>query len=45
MWNNVFDIESNGIVYYDKNHRIIAEAMPIIEEIQAKLKEIESIEV
>ena len=38
---NVFDINANEIVFYDKNHKIIEEALPIINKIQYKLKEIE----
>lgn len=38
---NVFDINANEIVFYDKNHKIIKEALPIINKIQYKLKEIE----
>jgi len=37
--NNVFDIMANEIVRYDENHVIVEEAMPIIEKIQAKLRE------
>ena len=36
---NVFDIYSNEIVMYDKEHEIIEEAKPIIKKIQDKLKE------
>lgn len=36
---NVFDIHSNGIVMFDKEHEIIEEAKPIIKKIQDKLKE------
>lgn len=39
---NVFDIESDQIVFYDKEHNIIEEALPIINKIQSKLKEIET---
>lgn len=38
---NVFDIEKNEIVFYDKNHKIIEEAKPIIEKIQFKLRELD----
>lgn len=38
---NVFDIEKDRIVYYDQNHVIPIDVMPIIEEIQAKLREID----
>jgi hypothetical protein len=37
---NVFDIEENKICFYNKNHVIQDEVNPIIEKIQAKLKEI-----
>lgn len=37
---NVFDICDNAIVFYVKDHKIIEEAQPIIEQIQLKLKEI-----
>ena len=36
---NVFDIHSNDIVMFDKEHEIIEEAKPIIKKIQDKLKE------
>ena len=39
---NVFDIYPNGITYYEK-HDIPQEAMPIINKIQDKLKEIENL--
>lgn len=38
---NVFDIEADEIVYYDKEHKIAEEILPIIYKIQSKLKEIE----
>jgi hypothetical protein len=38
---NVFDILSDEIYFYDKTHIIIEEARPAIKEIQQKLKEIE----
>jgi len=38
---NVFDIMADEIVYYNKNHKIPKEAMPIIEKIQLKLQEID----
>lgn len=38
---NVFDIEADRIEFYDKNHTIIEDALPIITKIQHKLKEIE----
>ena len=37
---NVFDIRPNEIVFYVKDHEIIEEAIPIIKEIQAKLREL-----
>ena len=37
---NVFDIQEDEIVIYAKDHIIIEEAKPIIQKIQAKLKEI-----
>lgn len=40
---NVFDIESNEIVFYDKTHKIPEDALPIINKIQSKLKEIKNI--
>lgn len=42
---NVFDIEKDEIVFYDKNHIIPEEVMPIIENIQNKLKELDRVEV
>ena len=36
---NVFDIYSNEIVMYDKDHKIIEQAKPIIKKKQDKLKE------
>lgn len=39
---NVFDIMPNEIVFYVQDHKIIEEALPIIEEIQAKLRELKS---
>lgn len=38
---NVFDIEKDRIVYYVQDHVIPIDVMPIIEEIQAKLREID----
>ena len=38
---NLFDIEVDGIYYYVKDHKIPEDALPIIEEIVEKLKEIE----
>jgi len=35
---NVFDINDNKIVMYDKEHKIIEEAKPIIEKIQNHFK-------
>lgn len=40
---NVFDITSDNIIFYDKNHKIIEEVIPIIKSIQSKLKEIEKV--
>ena len=37
---NVFDINYDGIYFYDKNHKIIEEAKPIIEKILNKFKEV-----
>lgn len=37
---NVFDIYDDEIVFYNKEHKIIEEALPIINSIQCKLKEI-----
>ena len=37
---NVFDICDDEIVFYVKDHKILEEAKPIIEQIQLKLKEI-----
>lgn len=37
---NVFDIEADKIVFYVEDYNIIEEAKPIIEKIQAKLKEL-----
>lgn len=39
---NLFDIEADKIVFYNQQHRIIEEAMPVIQKIQCKLKEIKS---
>ena len=36
---NVFDIQKDKIVFYDKNHVIPDEVMPIIRNIQSKLME------
>lgn len=36
---NVFDINYNEIVFYDKTHKIIEEAKPIIKKIQDKFDE------
>ena len=38
---NLFDIESNDIIFYNKEHKILKDALPTIEKIQAKLKEID----
>ena len=40
---NVFDIYADQIVFFDKNHKIPKEVMPIIKKIQGKLKEIENL--
>lgn len=37
---NVFDIEEDSIVFYDKEHEIIKDTLPIIKKIQSKLREI-----
>lgn len=37
---NVFDIEADLIVYYVEDHKIPEDAMPVIEEIMKKLKEL-----
>lgn len=39
---NVFDIQADEIVFYDKKHKITEEALPVISKIQSKLKEIET---
>ena len=41
---NLFDIEANRVVFYDKKHRTIKETLPIIIKIQDKMKEIEEYE-
>ena len=38
---NVFDICSNKLILYVKDHEVIEEAKPVIERIQEKLKEID----
>ena len=40
---NVFDIEANRLVFYNKEHKIIEESLPIIHKIQSKLKEIDKV--
>ena len=40
---NLFDIGANEIVFYNKEHKIIKDALPIIEKIQCKLQEIEKL--
>ena len=40
---NVFDIQEDELVFYTKDHVIIEEAKPVIEKIQAKLREIASV--
>jgi len=37
---NVFDIEEDEIIFYDKKHVIKEEVLPIIKEIQEKIKQI-----
>ena len=37
---NVFNIHKDEIIYYDKNHKIVKDALPIIKRIQDKLKDI-----
>lgn len=37
---NVFDIEEDEIVFYVKDHKIPEEVMPIIQNIQSKIKAI-----
>lgn len=39
---NLFDIEANRVIFYNYQHEIINDAMPIIKKIQYKLKEIEN---
>lgn len=39
---NIFDIQANGIVYYESDVVIIKRSLDIIERIQSKLMEIES---
>lgn len=36
---NVFDIEKNEIIFYNKKHKILKEVMPIIKRIQKELIE------
>lgn len=43
FWENLFDIEANEIVFYNKEHKIIKDALPIIEKIQYKLQEIKKL--
>lgn len=38
---NVFDISTDGLHFYVKEHEVIKEAKPTIKKIQNKLKEIE----
>lgn len=40
---NVFDINPHDITFYNKDHKIIEGALPIINKIQSKLKEIENL--
>jgi len=37
---NVFDIEEDGIILYDKEHVVKEEVLPIIQEIQEKIRQI-----
>lgn len=37
---NVFDIQEDRLVFYVENHKIPDEVMPIIQNIQAKIREI-----
>ena len=39
---NLFDIQAKDIIFYDKQHKIIEETLPIITMIQEKLREIET---
>lgn len=39
IW-NVFDIQTDKIIFYVKDHIIIEKAKPIIEKIQAKMREL-----
>ena len=39
---NVFDICEDELIFYVEDHEIIEEAKPVIEKIQAKLREISS---
>lgn len=38
----MFDIQSNGIVYYDSTHRIPERFKIVISRIQSKIKEIDA---
>ena len=40
---NLFDIEPDDITFYNKEHKIIKDALPIIEKIQFKLREIDDL--
>ena len=40
---NVFDITADEIIFYNKRHQILDEAIPVIKKIQSKLKQIEEI--
>ena len=40
---NVFDICSDEIIFYDETHQILEDAKPVIKKIQAKLREIEQV--
>ena len=39
---NLFDILSDKVIFYNEQHKITEDAIPVIEKIQSKLKEIES---
>lgn len=40
---NLFDINANTIIFYNEQHEIIKDALPVISKIQCKLKEIENL--
>lgn len=37
---NVFDIEPDKLTYYVKSHEVIKEAVPLIQRVQQKLREL-----